>query len=229
MSRSILQLIEDTTLVRVSRPEVAGFPTLIMLSQNSPNCSVQSADHERVEGDVGMAGVAVDTVEDMKACVPQIPFRCRANFSAPQTLSNYVPIFSAPYSPPCRFFSTEFLWTRCRCVPAAPPRAPARRRRPTERRHDSPARPQVSMTMNGAVIPVMAFYIVAALESGVKLEHLSGTIQARVPLCPRCARPRGPRRRACRRLGGRSAERAGGAPPSPSLPWPRPPWPPLGR
>ena len=37
------------------------------------------------------------------------------------------------------------------------------------------------MTMNGAVIPVMAFYIVAALESGVKLEHLSGTIQARVP------------------------------------------------
>ena len=40
------------------------------------------------------------------------------------------------------------------------------------------------MTMNGAVIPVMAFYIVAALESGVKLEHLSGTIQARVPTPP---------------------------------------------
>jgi methylmalonyl-CoA mutase len=36
---------------------------------------------------------------------------------------------------------------------------------------------QVSMTMNGAVIPVMAFYIVAALESGAPLEKLAGTIQ----------------------------------------------------
>src|ERR1044072_837593 len=35
----------------------------------------------------------------------------------------------------------------------------------------------VSMTMNGAVLPVMAFYIVAAEEQGVKLEQLSGTIQ----------------------------------------------------
>ena len=35
----------------------------------------------------------------------------------------------------------------------------------------------VSMTMNGAVIPVMAFYIVAAMEQGVDLKSLSGTIQ----------------------------------------------------
>ena len=35
----------------------------------------------------------------------------------------------------------------------------------------------VSMTMNGAVLPVMAFYIVAALEQGVSLENLAGTIQ----------------------------------------------------
>jgi methylmalonyl-CoA mutase len=35
----------------------------------------------------------------------------------------------------------------------------------------------VSMTMNGAVLPIMAFYIVAGLEQGVKLEQLSGTIQ----------------------------------------------------
>jgi methylmalonyl-CoA mutase len=35
----------------------------------------------------------------------------------------------------------------------------------------------VSMTMNGAVLPIMAFYVVAALEQGAKLEELSGTIQ----------------------------------------------------
>ncbi|MGY0406616.1 methylmalonyl-CoA mutase family protein, partial [Pseudoalteromonas sp. SYSU M81241] len=35
----------------------------------------------------------------------------------------------------------------------------------------------VSMTMNGAVIPIMAFYIVAGLEQGVSMEQLSGTIQ----------------------------------------------------
>ena len=35
----------------------------------------------------------------------------------------------------------------------------------------------VSMTMNGAVLPVMAFYIVAALEQGAKLDDLTGTIQ----------------------------------------------------
>jgi methylmalonyl-CoA mutase len=69
--------------------------------------------HERVAGDVGKAGVAVDTVEDMKILFDQIPLD----------------------------------------------------------------RISVSMTMNGAVLPVMAFYIVAAEEQGVPLEKLSGTIQ----------------------------------------------------
>lgn len=71
------------------------------------------SDHERVRGDVGKAGVAIDTVEDMKILFDQIPLD----------------------------------------------------------------RMSVSMTMNGAVIPIMAFYIVAAQEQGVKLEQLSGTIQ----------------------------------------------------
>jgi methylmalonyl-CoA mutase len=71
------------------------------------------SDHERVSGDVGKAGVAIDTVEDMKILFDQIPLD----------------------------------------------------------------KMSVSMTMNGAVIPVMAFYIVAAEEQGVKQEQLSGTIQ----------------------------------------------------
>lgn len=71
------------------------------------------SDHERVKGDVGKAGVAVDSVLDMKILFDQIPLN----------------------------------------------------------------RMSVSMTMNGAVLPVMAFYIVAALEQGAKLEELSGTIQ----------------------------------------------------
>jgi methylmalonyl-CoA mutase len=71
------------------------------------------SDHERVVGDVGKAGVAIDTVEDMKVLFDQIP------------LSDM----------------------------------------------------SVSMTMNGAVLPIMAFYIVAAEEQGVKPEQLSGTIQ----------------------------------------------------
>jgi len=71
------------------------------------------SDHERVRGDVGMAGVAIDTVEDMKILFDQIPL---------DEMS-------------------------------------------------------VSMTMNGAVIPVMAFYIVAAEEQGVDQKLLSGTIQ----------------------------------------------------
>lgn len=71
------------------------------------------SDHPRVVGDVGKAGVAIDTVEDMKILFDQIPL---------QEMS-------------------------------------------------------VSMTMNGAVIPVLAFYIVAAEEQGVKPEQLSGTIQ----------------------------------------------------
>ncbi len=71
------------------------------------------SDNERVYGDVGKAGVAIDTVEDMKILFDQIPLD----------------------------------------------------------------KMSVSMTMNGAVIPVMAFYIVAAEEQGVKHADLSGTIQ----------------------------------------------------
>lgn len=71
------------------------------------------SDHPRVKGDVGKAGVAIDTVEDMKILFDEIPLD----------------------------------------------------------------KMSVSMTMNGAVIPVMAFYIVAAEEQGVKPSQLSGTIQ----------------------------------------------------
>ncbi|MEN2413915.1 methylmalonyl-CoA mutase [Flavobacterium mesophilum] len=71
------------------------------------------SDHERVVGDVGKAGVAIDSVEDMKVLFDQIPL---------DEMS-------------------------------------------------------VSMTMNGAVLPIMAFYIVAAEEQGVALNKLSGTIQ----------------------------------------------------
>jgi len=71
------------------------------------------SDHERVVGDVGKAGVAIDSVLDMKILFDQIPLD----------------------------------------------------------------KMSVSMTMNGAVLPVMAFYIVTALEQGATLEQLTGTIQ----------------------------------------------------
>jgi methylmalonyl-CoA mutase len=71
------------------------------------------SDHPRVTGDVGKAGVAIDSVEDMKILFDQIPL----------------------------------------------------------------GEMSVSMTMNGAVIPIMAFYIVAAEEQGVAPEQLNGTIQ----------------------------------------------------
>ncbi|TDE11412.1 methylmalonyl-CoA mutase [Dyadobacter psychrotolerans] len=71
------------------------------------------SDHVRVTGDVGKAGVAIDSVEDMKILFNQIPLD----------------------------------------------------------------KMSVSMTMNGAVIPIMAFYIVAAEEQGVSPDKLSGTIQ----------------------------------------------------
>ena len=71
------------------------------------------SDHERVVGDVGKAGVAIDSVEDMKILFDQIPLD----------------------------------------------------------------KISVSMTMNGAVLPILAFYIVAAEEQGVKPAQLSGTIQ----------------------------------------------------
>ncbi len=71
------------------------------------------SDHERVVGDVGKAGVAIDSVEDMKILFDGIPLD----------------------------------------------------------------KMSVSMTMNGAVLPILAFYIVAAQEQGVTLAQLSGTIQ----------------------------------------------------
>jgi methylmalonyl-CoA mutase len=71
------------------------------------------SDHERVVGDVGKAGVAIDSIEDMKVLFSGIPLD----------------------------------------------------------------KMSVSMTMNGAVLPVMAFYITAAEEQGVRMEQLTGTIQ----------------------------------------------------
>lgn len=71
------------------------------------------SDHERVKGDVGKAGVAIDSILDMKILFDEIPLDQMS----------------------------------------------------------------VSMTMNGAVLPILAFYIVAAEEQGVSMEKLSGTIQ----------------------------------------------------
>ncbi len=71
------------------------------------------SDHERVPGDVGKAGVAIDSILDMKILFNEIPLD----------------------------------------------------------------KMSVSMTMNGAVLPVLAFYIVTGLEQGASLEQLSGTIQ----------------------------------------------------
>jgi len=71
------------------------------------------SDHPRVKSDVGMAGVAIDSIEDMKILFKEIPLD----------------------------------------------------------------KMSVSMTMNGAVLPIMAFYIAAAEEAGVKKADLSGTIQ----------------------------------------------------
>jgi methylmalonyl-CoA mutase len=71
------------------------------------------SDHERVVGDVGKAGVAIDSILDMNVLFDQIPLN----------------------------------------------------------------KMSVSMTMNGAVLPIMAFYIVAGLEQGASLKELSGTIQ----------------------------------------------------
>ncbi|MFM1772360.1 MAG: hypothetical protein RLZZ71_1502 [Bacteroidota bacterium] len=71
------------------------------------------SDHERVKGDVGKAGVAIDSVEDMKVLFHEIPLNEMS----------------------------------------------------------------VSMTMNGAVLPILSFYIIAAEEQGVRKEQLTGTIQ----------------------------------------------------
>ena len=71
------------------------------------------SDHPRVKGDIGMAGVAIDSIEDMKILFDKIPLD----------------------------------------------------------------KMSVSMTMNGAVLPILAFYIAAAKEQNVKIDKLTGTIQ----------------------------------------------------
>src|SRR5512140_972752 len=78
-----------------------------------PTHGAYDSDHERVVGDVGKAGVAIDSILDMKILFDQIPLDQMS----------------------------------------------------------------VSMTMNGAVLPILAFYIVAAEEQGVSMDKLSGTIQ----------------------------------------------------
>lgn len=90
----------------------AGVQGLSVAFDLATHCGYDS-DNPRVKGDVGMAGVAVDSVEDMKALFDSIPLE----------------------------------------------------------------KISVSMTMNGAVIPVLAMFIVAGEEQGVKMEQLSGTIQ----------------------------------------------------
>ena len=95
------------------RRNLAGGQKGLSVAFDLPTHRGYDSDHERVVGDVGKAGVAIDSVEDMKILFDQIPLD----------------------------------------------------------------KMSVSMTMNGAVLPIMAFYIVAAEEQGVKPEALSGTIQ----------------------------------------------------
>jgi methylmalonyl-CoA mutase len=95
------------------RQNLAGGQTGLSVAFDLPTHRGYDSDHPRAQGDVGAAGVAIDSVEDMKVLFDGIPLD----------------------------------------------------------------RISVSMTMNGAVIPVMAFYIVAAEEQGVGPEALAGTIQ----------------------------------------------------
>jgi methylmalonyl-CoA mutase len=95
------------------RRNLAGGQKGLSVAFDLPTHRGYDSDHPRVVGDVGKAGVAIDSVEDMKILFDQIPLDQMS----------------------------------------------------------------VSMTMNGAVIPVMAFFIVAAEEQGVPLKKLSGTIQ----------------------------------------------------
>lgn len=92
---------------------LAGGQTALSVAFDLATHRGYDSDHPRVSGDVGKAGVAIDTVEDMKRLFDGIPLD----------------------------------------------------------------KMSVSMTMNGAVIPIMAFYIVAAEEQGVAQDHLSGTMQ----------------------------------------------------
>ena len=95
------------------RRNLAGGQKGLSVAFDLPTHRGYDSDHPRVKGDVGKAGVAIDTVEDMKILFDQIPLDQMS----------------------------------------------------------------VSMTMNGAVIPIMAFFIVAAEEQGVSPGELSGTIQ----------------------------------------------------
>jgi len=95
------------------RRNLAGGQKGLSVAFDLPTHRGYDSDHDRVVGDVGKAGVAIDSVEDMKILFDQIPLD----------------------------------------------------------------KMSVSMTMNGAVLPIMAFYIVAAEEQGVDISLLSGTIQ----------------------------------------------------
>ncbi|HZA02328.1 MAG TPA: methylmalonyl-CoA mutase, partial [Hyphomicrobiaceae bacterium] len=95
------------------RRNLAAGQTGLSVAFDLPTHRGYDSDHPRVTGDVGKAGVAIDTVEDMKRLFDGIPLD----------------------------------------------------------------QVSVSMTMNGAVLPVMAFYIVAAEEQGVAPERLAGTVQ----------------------------------------------------
>jgi methylmalonyl-CoA mutase len=95
------------------RRNLAAGQTGLSVAFDLPTHRGYDSDHPRVVGDVGKAGVAIDTVEDMKILFDQIPLD----------------------------------------------------------------RMSVSMTMNGAVLPIMAMYVVAAEEQGVKQADLAGTLQ----------------------------------------------------
>lgn len=98
---------------RFYRQNLAGGQMGLSVAFDLPTHRGYDSDHPRARGDVGAAGVAIDSVEDMKILFDGIPLD----------------------------------------------------------------KISVSMTMNGAVIPIMAFYIVAAMEQGATTEQLSGTIQ----------------------------------------------------
>ncbi len=92
---------------------IAAGQTGLSVAFDLPTHRGYDSDHPRVSGDVGKAGVAIDSIEDMKILFQQIDL----------------------------------------------------------------SKMSVSMTMNGAVIPILAFFIASAEESGVKAEQLMGTIQ----------------------------------------------------
>ena len=98
---------------KVYRDNIAGGQTGLSIAFDLATHRGYDSDHPRVTGDIGKAGVAIDTVEDMQILFDQIPLN----------------------------------------------------------------KMSVSMTMNGAVIPIMAMFIIAAEEQGVAQEELNGTLQ----------------------------------------------------